>query len=68
MPWKIAADRVGKRLLGKTMQFLNGSCYSGECNMANLITDAMVDHVSCTFRMNQNNCTLKLYTKITVCK
>ncbi|OXU20285.1 hypothetical protein TSAR_016141 [Trichomalopsis sarcophagae] len=42
-PWSVAVDKIGKRLIGKTRVFLNGSCLSGECNLANLITDAYVD-------------------------
>ncbi|XP_016845606.1 apyrase isoform X2 [Nasonia vitripennis] len=42
-PWSVAVDKIGKRHLGKTRVFLNGSCFSGECNLANLITDAYVD-------------------------
>ncbi|XP_001603018.1 apyrase isoform X7 [Nasonia vitripennis] len=42
-PWSVAVDKIGKRLIGKTGVFLNGSCLSGECNLANLITDAYVD-------------------------
>ncbi|XP_058806758.1 apyrase-like [Phymastichus coffea] len=42
-PWKVEVDRIGKRLIAKTLVFLNGTCYSAECNLANLVTDAMVD-------------------------
>ncbi|XP_008212356.1 apyrase isoform X1 [Nasonia vitripennis] len=41
-PWSIEVDKIGKRVIGETKVFLNDSCYAGECNLANLITDAMV--------------------------
>ncbi|XP_011501279.1 PREDICTED: apyrase-like [Ceratosolen solmsi marchali] len=40
--WKAGVDRIGKEKIGQALVFLNNSCDSGECNLANLITDAMV--------------------------
>lgn len=44
-PWKNDVDKIGKKVVGESIVFLNGSCTSGECNLANLITDAMVEKV-----------------------
>lgn len=50
-PWKEAVDKIGKEPVGTTNVYLHGlddlnSCRIGECNLANLVTDSMVDYVS----------------------
>lgn len=45
-PWAEVVEEVGQSVVGETQSFLNSSCRSGECNLANLITDAMVYSVS----------------------
>ncbi|XP_032456151.1 apyrase [Nasonia vitripennis] len=42
MPWAEVVEATGQAVVGETRGFLNSSCRSGECNLANLITDAMV--------------------------
>ncbi|XP_072760214.1 apyrase [Anoplolepis gracilipes] len=42
-PWKKEVDKEGSRKIGRTRVLLNHSCYSEECNMGNLLTDAMVN-------------------------
>lgn len=45
-PWRELVEAVSNGIVGETRSFLNGSCKKSECNMANLITDAMVDWVN----------------------
>lgn len=43
--WRLKLDNYSSQELGKTIVYLNGSsqsCRFGECNMGNLICDAMV--------------------------
>ncbi|KAL6438701.1 hypothetical protein ACFW04_004599 [Cataglyphis niger] len=42
-PWKKEIDAEASRKIGSTKVLLSHSCYTKECNMGNLITDAMVD-------------------------
>lgn len=48
-PWKEEADKLGKAQIGTTKVYLQGLdiCRKGECNLANVITDSMIDYV-CT--------------------
>ncbi|KAJ8687576.1 hypothetical protein QAD02_023370 [Eretmocerus hayati] len=43
-PWTTEMMKVGGVKVGEAAIFLNGSCSSGECNLANFVTDAMVDY------------------------
>lgn len=43
-PWKIEVDAEASRKIGKTKVLLDSNC-SNECNMGNLISDAMVNAV-----------------------
>lgn len=45
-PWAEAVEAMGNQVVGETQSFINSSCYSSECNLANLVTDAMVYSVS----------------------
>ncbi|GJQ73191.1 hypothetical protein Trydic_g13576 [Trypoxylus dichotomus] len=40
-------------ILGKTRVSLSGACLIHECNMANILLDAMVDHLATKFRSNK---------------
>ncbi|XP_063984589.1 apyrase isoform X2 [Diachasmimorpha longicaudata] len=42
-PWKIAVDGLSKKVIGESRVELRHGCRDGECNLGNLITDAMVD-------------------------
>ncbi|XP_070168427.1 apyrase [Polyergus mexicanus] len=42
-PWKKEVDAEASKKIGSTKVLLSHSCYAKECNMGNLITDAMVD-------------------------
>lgn len=45
-PWKEIIDAEGNKVIGSTAVFLdysNGACRKGECNIGNLITNAFVD-------------------------
>ncbi|XP_023246083.1 apyrase-like [Copidosoma floridanum] len=41
-PWQKTIDAMSQVEVGVTIGYLNATCRIGECNMANLITDAMV--------------------------
>ncbi|XP_051165507.1 apyrase-like isoform X2 [Leptopilina boulardi] len=45
-PWKEEADKQGSIEIGETKVYLQGlqTCRRGECNLGNLITDAMIDY------------------------
>ncbi|XP_066597557.1 apyrase-like isoform X2 [Prorops nasuta] len=43
IPWKQEVDQMAKKVLGQTRVHLDNSCRVAECNLGNLITDAMVD-------------------------
>ncbi|XP_033229665.1 uncharacterized protein LOC117181210 [Belonocnema kinseyi] len=45
-PWKEEADKLGKAQIGTTKVYLQGLdiCRKGACNLANVLTDAMVDY------------------------
>lgn len=45
-PWKEEVDEMSSRKIGKTRVLLDKNCYYEECNIGNLLTDAMVDAVS----------------------
>lgn len=51
-PWTVEVDKVGKKLVGETEVFLNGSCASNECNLGDFIADAMVDYVISQFNIS----------------
>ncbi|XP_043280622.1 apyrase [Venturia canescens] len=42
-PWKTAVDSIGKKEIGTTKVVLRNDCRKNECNLANFVTDAMVD-------------------------
>lgn len=42
-PWKAEVDAEASRVIGKTKVLLDRNCRRRECNLGNLITDAMVD-------------------------
>ncbi|XP_020284123.1 apyrase isoform X2 [Pseudomyrmex gracilis] len=42
-PWKEEVDEMSSRKIGKTRVLLDKNCYYEECNIGNLLTDAMVD-------------------------
>lgn len=45
-PWVEEANLIGNTPLGTTLVLLdNKGCYSGECNIGNFFTDAMVIEV-----------------------
>ncbi|XP_046602712.1 apyrase isoform X2 [Neodiprion lecontei] len=43
VPWQVAVDELGDTTVGTTKVRLYKNCRYGECNVGNLITDAMVD-------------------------
>ncbi|XP_054004217.1 apyrase-like [Hylaeus anthracinus] len=42
-PWKAAVDEKSSSKVGRTKVYLDNKCRRSECNLGNLITDAMVD-------------------------
>ncbi|XP_031832595.1 apyrase [Nomia melanderi] len=42
-PWKVAVDEKARSKVGRSKVYLNNNCRRTECNLGNLITDAMVD-------------------------
>ena len=51
--WRTAINEVTKKVIGSTKVFLEGNnkvCRKMECNLGNLIADAMVDYVSTNSR------------------
>jgi len=44
-PWKKEVDELALKQIGSTRVLLDSHCRYQECNMGNLITDAMVDAV-----------------------
>lgn len=44
-PWKEEVDKMSLRKIGNTRVLLDKNCYYEECNIGNLLTDAMVDAV-----------------------
>ncbi|XP_034952449.1 apyrase-like [Chelonus insularis] len=42
-PWKAQVDEIGKKVIGRSKVELKRDCRVGECNIGNMITDAMVD-------------------------
>lgn len=44
-PWKKEVDEQASKKIGKTRVLLDSNCRYRECNLGNLITDAMVDAV-----------------------
>uniref|UniRef100_A0A0C9RXV0 apyrase n=2 Tax=Fopius arisanus TaxID=64838 RepID=A0A0C9RXV0_9HYME len=42
-PWKIAVDKLSNKVVGESRVELRHFCRIGECNIGNLITDAMID-------------------------
>jgi len=44
-PWKKEVDATALKKIGSTRVLLQHNCRYKECNMGNLITDAMVDAV-----------------------
>ncbi|KAK1129395.1 hypothetical protein K0M31_019127 [Melipona bicolor] len=42
-PWKVSVDEKAKTKIARSRVFLNNKCRRNECNLGNLITDAMVD-------------------------
>lgn len=45
-PWKIPVDEIGNKIVGHTKVDLIDTCKRQECNIGNMITDAMVEAVS----------------------
>ncbi|XP_033230427.1 apyrase-like [Belonocnema kinseyi] len=45
-PWKEEVDKVSKVKIGTTKVYLSGKskCRQGECNLGNMVSDAMVDY------------------------
>ncbi|KAJ8687354.1 hypothetical protein QAD02_023148 [Eretmocerus hayati] len=41
-PWEEPVKALEKSVVGETKNYLNSTCRIGECNLSNLITDAMV--------------------------
>jgi len=48
-PWKEEVDALASRVIGETRVPLENKCRYKECNLGNLVTDAMVDAVRETF-------------------
>lgn len=46
VPWQVPLEALASAVIGFTNVVLNNDCFLGECNLGNLITDAMVDSVS----------------------
>lgn len=44
-PWKVRVDEKSGTKIARTRVFLDNKCRRNECNLGNLITDAMVDAV-----------------------
>lgn len=44
-PWKVSVDEKAKTKIARSRVFLDNKCRRNECNLGNLITDAMVDAV-----------------------
>lgn len=44
-PWKVRVDEKAGTKIARTRVFLDNKCRRNECNLGNLITDAMVDAV-----------------------
>jgi 5'-nucleotidase len=44
-PWKEEVDALASKVIGKTRVPLENKCRYKECNLGNLVTDAMVDAV-----------------------
>ncbi|XP_015438966.1 PREDICTED: apyrase-like [Dufourea novaeangliae] len=42
-PWKVAVDEKSLSVIGRSRVYLSNGCRKSECNLGNLITDAMVD-------------------------
>ncbi|XP_076182577.1 apyrase isoform X1 [Ptiloglossa arizonensis] len=42
-PWKMSVDEASKSIVGRSKVYLDNNCRKSECNLGNLITDAMVD-------------------------
>ncbi|XP_078036030.1 apyrase [Augochlora pura] len=42
-PWKATVDEAAKRKIAQSKVYLDSRCRQQECNLGNLITDAMVD-------------------------
>ncbi|XP_015595634.1 apyrase [Cephus cinctus] len=43
VPWQVEVDALGDAKIGDLKVYLYNNCRYGECNVGNLITDAMVD-------------------------
>lgn len=42
-PWKIDVDAIADKIIGQTRVELKKDCRFGECNIGNMITDAMIE-------------------------
>ncbi|XP_026671521.1 apyrase isoform X2 [Ceratina calcarata] len=42
-PWKVVVDELAKLTLGRSKVYLDNRCKGRECNLGNMIADAMVD-------------------------